>query len=264
MNRCTDWIRRKGVPTQLVLLNAIVFVGVRIAALAGWDIDSWVVLPSMASQFMCRPWTLVTYMVVHLHFFHLVFNMLWLYWFSEYFLTLGSSRQLISLYISGGVLGGAFYLAAGGFGWINGDLCGASASVLAVVVATAWRMPRFEMQLLLLGGVQLRWLAVAAVGLSLLTSFSGPNAGGGIAHLGGTVAGVAFALMHVHEGADVVKRHFKAMPLVKRRRESLSVDGGAIADRIELDALLDKVRHSGYTSLTSLERKKLLELSNRL
>lgn len=261
MNRYTDRIRRNGVPAQLVALNAIVFIIVRVAALAGWGIDSWIALPSLPSQFIFRPWTLATYMVVHIKFFHLVFNMLWLYWFSEYFLTLGSNRQLISLYISGGVLGGAFYLAAGGLGWINGDLCGASASVLAVVVATAWRMPRFEMQLLLLGGVQLRWLAVAAVGLSLLTTLSGPNVGGGIAHLGGAVAGVAFALMW---GSAKMRPSVRVKPVAKRR-ESVLIDRCEVADdRVVLDALLDKVRRSGYTSLTLLERKKLLELSNRL
>lgn len=243
---------------QLVALNVMVFAVVNLAALFGVDVSQWVSVPSSPALFIVRPWTVLTYMVVHFSFFHLLFNMLWLYWFGEYFLTLGTDRQLAVLNLYGGLLGAAFYLAAGACGWIGfGELCGASASVLAIVVATAWRMPRFEMQLFLLGGVQLRWIALATVVLSVL-ALPGSNVGGNVAHLGGALAGALFALL-VKAGIDVTD--------LRPRRRKARGRAAVISDtddRAVLDSLLDKVRRSGYGSLNSSERKKLLELSNKL
>lgn len=263
MIRFIDWLKRKGAPAQVVALNAVAFIIIKIAVLAGCDsLVQWVALPSQPSQFIVMPWTIATYMIVHFSFIHLVFNMMWLYWFGEFFMTIGNRRQFIILYIYGGVLGGVFYLLSGWFGLTGvGELCGASASTLAIVVAAAWRTPRLEMPLLIIGGVQLRWLAMAAVILGALPLITGGNIGGAMAHLGGIVAGMAFAIS-IGAGIDITA--FR-----KRRRQILWTVSGhsstsAGDDNAALDALLDKVRRSGYTSLSSSERKKLLELSNRV
>lgn len=260
MSRFIDSIRlRYSLPAQLVLVNAAVFLSVSLLAIFRIDVSAWLSLPSDLHALAMRPWTVLTYMFTHFSFFHLLFNMLWLYWFGEFFLTLGTNRQLFMLYIYGGVTGAAFYLAAynlPGFWFDYGLLCGASASVLAIVVATAWLMPHFKMQLFLFGSVSLKWLAVAAVVLSIL-ALPGANAGGNIAHLGGAFIGSVYALM-IKRGHDITRLFSRR----KRRRPTVTV--GHDDDRKTLDALLDKVRRSSYNSLNSSERKKLIELSNKL
>lgn len=211
-----------------------------------------------------RPWTLFTYMFTHYSFFHLLFNMLWLYWFADFFLTLGKGHQLIILYIYGGVLGGILYLIVCNlpFAILNdGLLSGASASTLSIVVATAWLTPNMKIQLFLFGEIAIKWLAIAAVFISIL-ALSGNNFGGNVAHLGGVLAGAAFAIAF-KSGLDITRFHWRKTPLRFKfiKREYLTNDND---DAAALNALLDKVRRSGYNSLNSAERKKLLELSNKL
>ncbi len=261
MNRYIDFLHRRGAPMQLVALNTAIYLLVTLLALLGIDSSDWVSLPSSLSELAMRPWTPLTYMVVHYSFFHLLFNMLWLYWFGEFFLTLGTNRQLIALYIYGGLLGAAFYLAAYNLPWHlpgSGLLSGASASVLAIVVAAAWLMPRFKMQLFILGEVSLKWIAAATVILSVL-ALPGDNAGGNMAHLGGALTGAVFAFAF-RRGLDITRIGGR-----KKRSRFITVKpSSADTDKAMLDELLDKVRQSGYKSLNASERKKLLELSNKL
>ncbi|MDE7388634.1 MAG: rhomboid family intramembrane serine protease [Muribaculaceae bacterium] len=238
------------VPMKFVAANVVVWLVVRLAAICGVDLLPWLSLPSgIGALTHDAPWSPFTYMWTHWSFWHLLFNMLWLYWFGEFFLTLQTNRQFVALYIYGGLIGAMLYLIVCPAG---ATLCGASASVLAIVVATAMRMPRFRMQLLLLGGVELRWIALATVALSVL-ALPGENFGGNIAHLGGALAGAIFAFA-LSRGVDLTR-----LPRVfKKRKKAVKTD-----DRI-LDEILDKVKRSGYNSLNSTERKKLIELSNKL
>ena len=80
-------------------------------------------------------------------------------------------------------------------------LVGASASVLAIVAATAYREPNYRVQLFLFGAVRLKYLALVVIGIDVL-SITSSNAGGHIAHLGGALAGLWFAAS-LSKGKDV-------------------------------------------------------------
>ena len=127
---------------------------------------------------------------------HIVFNMLWLYWFGTMFRMVCTSRQLFVLYIYGGLAGAVLFLA--GYNTLPlfhgnhyGSLIGSSAAVIAIVTAVAILMPHFKMHMLFIGAVSVKWIALATIVLVLI-GVTGSNAGGEIAHLGGILTGLLF------------------------------------------------------------------------
>ena len=193
------------VVSRFIYFNVGVFVFVTLVnlflTLFGVPANPWVKylqLPSWLPTLFLQPWSLITYMFLHVGLFHLLFNMLWLLWFGRLFLNFFSSRHFRGLYILGGIYGGLSFVLAynllPGFevSLPNASLLGASASVLAIVVATAVREPNLPVQFMFLGSVRLKYVALCMVAFDLLF-ISYDNAGGHIAHLGGAAAGWFFA-----------------------------------------------------------------------
>src|ERR1035437_3775148 len=116
-----------------------------------------------------KAWTPITYMFLHEGFMHILFNMLNLFWFGKLFTIYFSEKQLVGLYLLGGLFGAAFYIAAFNlFPYYSpvlhqSLLLGASASIMAIIVATAVRTPNMEMQLLFLGNIKLKYIATVIV-----------------------------------------------------------------------------------------------------
>lgn len=215
-------------------------------------VTEWFTLPSLFSLFLTRPWTLVTYMAVHFDVLHMLFNVLWLYWFGRIMLLTLSDRELLIAFIGGGVAGGVMFLAVAAVGYGSGWLCGCSAAVIAVMCATALRLPDHSVNLFLIGEVKLKWVAIACC---LLTFIGG--GGNQAAHIGGLIWGVMTWLFFIrhHRAPKEPKRHADRVVRVLRDRQT---------DLQRLDELLDKIRLSGYGSLTAKERKELNEISSRI
>ena len=244
-------------------------------------------LPASLVRFLYQPWSLLTYMFMHADIFHLLFNMLWLYWFGSLFLSFFSAKHFRGVYLLGGISGGLLYLIAYQvFPYFQTSveisyLLGASASVLAVVVATACREPDYRVNLLFLGMVRLKYLALFMVITDLLLMTSG-NAGGHIAHLGGALAGWGFAA-GLKRGVDGTKwinaildavaalfrpglrKNRKSGMKVHYNRSSKDFDYNARkkAASEEVDRILDKLKKSGYDSLTTEEKKSLFDASKK-
>lgn len=225
----------------------------------------WLTLPSLFPLFLTRPWTLLTYMAVHFDVLHMLFNVLWLYWFGRIMLTTLSDRHLAVAFAGGGIFGGLLFLLSAALGYGSGWLCGCSAAVISVMCATAIRLPDHPLHLFLIGEVRLKWVAAACC---LLTFIGG--GGNQAAHIGGLLWGVAFGLM-LCRGIDPAawigatsqfsrherqpRRNADRMVRMLRNRQD---------DIRRLDELLDKIRLSGYGSLSNKERKELNELSSRI
>lgn len=265
----------------LIIANTVVFIILWIIILSGNAMGiagnftmQWVCVPSSPTLFLGKCWTILTYMVTHYDILHLLFNMLWLFWFGRLLMTTLSDRHLLWLYIGGGVLGAILYIAGQATfpqGVGAAYLCGASASVLSVMTATAIRTPNLTMNLFIFGEVKLKWIAIACILLTFV-GVGGGNTGGQAAHIGGVVFGGAFALA-LKNGYDVSKKMtHRARPTVIPAKINVKRDGTAVAkaasgrlgDPTRLDQLLDKIRLSGYQSLTSAERRELNALSQRL
>ena len=285
--------KRGNISLQFIYINVGVFVVTTLVSvilmLFNFSSVGWfqvLELPAYIPKFLVQPWSLFTYMFLHADAFHLLFNMLWLYWFGQLFLSIFSARHLRGLYILGGLCGGLLYmLAFNVFPYFQNHiygswLLGASASVLAVVVATAVREPEYRVNFMFVGAVRLKYVALFMVVTDLLFMTSG-NGGGHIAHLGGALAGWWFAAS-LRKGHDVTKWINNVFDWVNggfrfkipaRKPKMKATRGGKNADydynaqkkrqSEKIDRILDKLKKSGYSSLTTEEKKRLFDASKR-
>lgn len=275
---------------QIILINVAVFlVLVVLYVFSHWFSSSEIydavkqqlVIPPRIGNFITHPWTLVTYFFTHVDPFHILFNMLFLYWFGKLVDEYLGNRRLINLYILGGLAGGIVYLLMfnlipyyqqrSGFS----GMLGASAAVYAVVVGAATLMPNYTFFLFLLGPVRIKYIAAFYVVLSFVQSV-GANAGGNIAHLGGALLGFVFIRL-LKKGTDMgqpvtqlsegVKKLFQRKPKMKvsykKGNPSTFSPPAYTPNQDEIDAILDKISRSGYESLTKEEKQKLFRASQK-
>ena len=245
----------------------------------------WLELPASPMQYIVQPWSIVTYTILHGGLMHLLWNMLALYWFGRIFLSYFSTRHFIGLYILGGIVGGLFFMAAfNTFPLFSGTvdntrLVGASAAVLAIVTATAYRVPDYKINLMFIGEITLKTFAIATVVISLLLTTS-DNAGGSFAHIGGAIAGCAFAY-YLNKGRDITLYINKVVDWIvdicrhgfkRSKRPSMKIFKGKRTDdynynaqkkekSAEVDEILEKLKRNGYSSLSDEEKKKLFDAS---
>ena len=288
--------RQGDVCLQFIYVNVGVFLVLTIATIVlrlfnGGDIPfmHYLEFPADSWKALTQPWSLLTYMFLHADIFHLLFNMLWLYWFGKLFLYGYSARHFRGLYLLGGIVGALFYLLAYnlfpylqpmvGHSW----LMGASASVLAIVVATAIYMPDYRLSFLLIGNIRLKYVALIVILCDLLFITSA-NAGGHIAHLGGALAGWCFAygirsgrydatawINHLWDflsrwsipSASIPKKPRMKVHYGGKHGSDYDYNARRKAETDEIDRILDKVKRSGYEGLTTEEKKKLFDASKR-
>lgn len=283
---------RGDINLQLIYINVGVFVVTTLVSVflrlfnigdASWM--NFMTLPASIPEFLKQPWSLLSYMFLHADPLHLLFNMLWLYWFGQLFLSFFSARHFRGLYLLGGICGGLFYmLALNVFPYFTpyiyiSTLLGASASVLAIVVATAVREPEYRVNFMFIGTVRLKYVALFMVVTDLLFVTSG-NGGGHIAHLGGALAGWWFA-WSLRKGKDVTKWINGVLDgcsgvwsKLSSKKPKMKVSKGGRADDYdydarkkqqseEIDRILDKLKKSGYGSLTTEEKKRLFDASKK-
>lgn len=276
---------------QLIIINVTVFLFLVSVDLVTWitDTESFFQLvykqfsiPSGYSEFFSRPWTLITYMFSHSvwDIFHILFNMLVLYWFGRVFVEYLGSDKLVALYILGGLAGGISYLLLYNlnpafFG--KAEMVGASGAIYAIVVGTATLLPNYTFFLLFFGPVRIKYIAIFYVVLSVLYVRQGVNLGGNIAHLGGALIGFIYMKQlqaGVNWGGWVTatiywfKDLFKSKPKVKvtYRSEDTRPPKKQATSKVpqeEIDAILDKISDRGYESLTKEEKEKLFNASKK-
>lgn len=245
----------------IILLEAAIWLAVAVASLCGgWmhfntGIEEWLTLPARFPIFLTRPWTLLTYMWIHFDVLHVLFNLLWLYWFGGILLTNLAARDLAMYFFGGGLTGGIVFLLAAAMGWGSGWLCGCSAAVLSVMAGAAIKHPNLEIRIFLIGNVKLKWVAIVC---GLLTIVGG--GGNQAAHIGGLVFGLGLSVagcrLPVVGGLkkERKRRADKMLKTLNQHRDDLA----------RLDELLDKIKSSGYEGLSRKERKELKELSLRV
>jgi membrane associated rhomboid family serine protease len=285
---------------QIILINLAVFVilillRVLLTFSGGLSVYatmiSWLELPASIPTFLSRPWTLVTYFFLHEGFMHILFNMLFLYWFGRIIKEFLGGSKVVNLYVLGGLAGGLFYILI--YNTIPyfaervevSMMLGASAGVFAVVVGAATFMPNYTIFLLLIGPVRIKYIALFYVLLAFAQT-TGQNAGGELAHLGGAAIGF-FYIKQLQNGTDwgkwlqsflsFVKSFFVHQPKVKvsyrkdpkvkqetySSASSSSTSSFTEASQEEIDAILDKISQSGYESLSKTGKQKLFNASKK-
>jgi len=285
--------------TRLVYVNAIVFLAIKLIEVIGVlsaktdltaSVVSFLAVPASISALAGKPWTPVTYMFTHQGFIHIIFNMMWLWWFGKIFLSYLDQRKLVSLYLMGGLAGALLYIAVFNIfpafaGTVHVSIAlGASASVMALVVATAVYLPDLELHLLLFGRVKLKYLALVTFLITSVFDFS-VNTGGKIAHVGGALMGLAygyglkngtdiggwlnriidFFVTLFRPGRKLTVSYKKVKTDYDSKKAKNDIDYNTVkAERQKaIDHILDKISKGGYDSLTREEKEILFNESQK-
>ena len=266
------WNKKDNGLIKIIIINIIVFVSVSfiqvILTISGLSsfftlLINKLMLPASLSTFILQPWSIISYFFLHMNFMHILWNMLFLYWFGKIITDNIGNNALISLYVLGGIIGGLLYMATYNIIPYYGErvseslMLGASAGVFSVVVGSATLMPNYTFYLLLIGPVRIKYIALFYVLLSFF-DVAGSNAGGEIAHLGGAFIGYIF-IKQLQNGVNIGEGIINLINLFnkkKRKKESKrDVSQDLRKDSIEpsqdeVDKILDKISDSGYSSLT--------------
>ena len=213
--------------------------------------NEYLALPAYLPKLLVRFWTPLTYMFMHDGVFHILFNMLWLYWIGQIFEDFSGYKRTLGLYLMGGIAGAVFYILSYNFFPVFANalpvsvVVGASASVMAVIVATATLLPDYTISLFIIGPVKLKWIAIAYIILDFI-SITGPNSGGEIAHLGGALIGFIYIkrLQKGHDWISSIASLFKSGPRLSNLKVVArnNAKKGPLRPRQEdVDRILDKI-----------------------
>lgn len=278
--------------SQLIIINVVIFLVLAFfyvsSKIGGFEdaftaVHNQFLIPPRFADFILRPWTLITYAFAHstTDIFHILFNMLFLYWFGKLIIEYLGSDKLIALYVIGAIAAGITYLLVfntipffkerSGFD----GMVGASGAVFAVMVAASTLLPDYTFYLLLLGPVKIKYIAGFYILVSFLGSV-GQNAGGNVAHLGGALMGFIY-IKQLQAGInwggwitatlDWVRGLSKPSRKVKvtyRKSEPKKPGAGFNkSTQEEIDVILDKISDRGYESLTKEEKEKLFNASKK-
>lgn len=302
LDEVKSFFKRKSILSSLIIINVAVFLAVNVINLFLWmfEVQSdiqinygispvvyWFTVPSDISALLTRPWGIFTYMFLQQNFFHLFFNMIVLYFGGRIFMEYLSERKLLSVYIWGGLAGALLYIVSFNLLSVFSEslpysvALGASASVLAILVAIATYVPNYTVILILFGRVKLKYLAIGFVIIDILSIQRG-NPGGHIAHLGGALMGFAYIRL-LQKGFDIgklfpkfdlgsVKKSFY-QPKKTRTQTSKRNNQRPFTDeeynysknqnQKKIDEILDKISKSGYESLSKEEKELLFKASNK-
>lgn len=297
-----DFFKSRSALSQLIIINIVVFLAVNIIKLFFFlfQVDlyvdnntnisrviSWFAVPSSLKALALKPWTIFTYMFLHENFFHILFNMFVLYFGGSIFTQFLDNRKLVSTYIWGGIVGAIFFILAFNVFPVFRDhvefalALGASASVLAILVAVATYVPDFSVTLIIFGRVKLKYIAIVLVVLDVL-SISKGNPGGHIAHLGGALWGYIY-IKRLKRGKDLnaylprinwkkivawfykdsSKSGFKNIHVNQRPITDEEYNKMRAERQQKIDKILEKISKSGYESLTKEEKALLFDASNK-
>jgi membrane associated rhomboid family serine protease len=273
--------------TRLIYVNIGVFLLLHIGIVFLYLFSSeekisglieFLAVPADPNTLLHRPWTVFTYMFLHKDFFHILFNLLWLYWFGKIFLSYLDEKRLLNVYLLGGVSGAALYILSYNFIPVLNEQAaisiamGASAAVMAIVVATAVYAPNHSVYLVFIGPVKIIWVALVGFILSSVVDFS-MNTGGKIAHMGGAIFGYLFIIQY-KKGKDITRWFSKIMDgifsifrpgkkmKVTHKRTTNEYEYNAVKkdQQKSLDSILDKISKSGYESLSKEEKDTLFKM----
>ncbi|MBK7870900.1 MAG: rhomboid family intramembrane serine protease [Saprospiraceae bacterium] len=298
--------------TRIIILNVAVFIIVIFANLImqvisanGGNAVNFVRLFALNSDWkyvLLRPWSIVTHMFLHQGLWHILWNMLFLYWFGRIVGDFIGNQRVLPIYLLGGLSGAAVYLFIANIIPIfveqvppifnMGDYAlGASAGVMAIVVAAGVISPDYIMRLLFFGDVRLKYIVGVLVLLDLLALTRLENTGGSFAHLGGAAMGLIFVrqlrngvdwafpinnilhkigsifkkggLQRAPKGPKVVYKNPSKKARASVHKAGPVTDEEDLSYQEQLDAILDKIKQNGYDSLTEEEKKFLFNASKK-
>lgn len=282
---------------RLIYINIGVFLIISIFSIVGYLLNNQKIsenvlnilaVPASLNTLLVRPWTIITYMFTHKNIWHILLNMLWLYWFGRIFLEYLDQRKLVAVYLLGGISGAIVYVLSFNIFPAFKDVVpisvaiGASASVMAVVMAIAAYVPNYAVQFFLIGRIRIIYVALAIFVVTSILDFPS-NSGGKLAHIGGALFGFLFTL-NIKKGRDIGKGinsiiDFFATLFKPRRKMKVTYKKPAsnydyptsdydynktkVEHQAKINQILDKISKGGYDSLTKEEKDTLFKESQK-
>jgi membrane associated rhomboid family serine protease len=277
---------------KFIIVNVAVFVLIKLVWVVGLlfqlslPLDQWVLkqlaVPASLHSLLYKPWTLFTYMFLHEGVFHILFNMLVLYWFGQILTEYLGNKKFVYTYILGGISGAVFYIVCFNLFPLftstveYSQALGASGAVMAIVFATATLLPDYSVMLFIIGSVRLKYIALFYLIFDLI-GIGSINSGGHLAHLGGALFGFIM-VSQLRKGNDFINgidRQVQKLRSLFIRKPKLRVAHKANTttqkprkphsetDQAVIDAILDKISKSGYESLSKEEKQILFKASNQ-
>ena len=261
---------------RLIVVNVIVFVVVYLIKIlilfTGPDhqttFQSFTESMSIHSDMMYNlkhPWVFITHAIFHVGVFHMAMNMLMLYWFGRIVGDLIGDDKVLPIFVYGCLAGLMFYLVfTNVLPEFSGYAHGASAGVMALVVAAGMIAPEYMIRLILIGTVRLKYVVLVVLLFDLIGLSNLQNTGGRIAHFGGSFMGFLFIYL-LNQGIDLSKQFqrkvknprrsgsAKVIALKPRKKESEAIQS--------IDTILEKIKRKGINSLSNEERRLLDEAS---
>ena len=277
------WNKDNNALVKIILINVVVFVSASFIEIfltlsgAGDAFKLFInklMLPASFTTFITQPWSLISYFFLHLGFTHILWNMLFLYWFGKIIQDNIGNNAVISLYVLGGIIGGLSYMAL--FNIIpyydnrisESLMLGASAGVFSIVAGSATLLPNYTFYLLFLGPIRIKYIALFYILLSFL-DVTGSNAGGEIAHLGGAMIGYLF-IRQLQNGVNMGEGIINIINFFNKEKNKKTEENYSPTEETkydisqdEIDKILDKISESGYSSLSKNEKEKLFNASKK-
>ncbi len=271
---------------KLIIINIAVFVvtailGAFFPSFYSTNILPYLALPGDPMVLLYRPWTLITHMFLHDGLWHVLWNMLTFYWFGYIVGDLIGDRKILPVYIIGGLFGALAYLISfqllPGIGFMA---LGASAAIMAIVFSAVVTAPDYSMNLILFGPVRIKYIGLIILFLDIIGTRSMVNSGGHIAHLGGALFGFLFVYL-LRKGIDLSDYFNRFIDFFSfqtrkkpQKRSTLKVAHKASESQRQtiknkntyhvptrVDEILDKIKQTGYDSLTAEEKDVLYQAS---
>jgi len=280
--------RESNIVGQFILVNVAIFLLVNLILLVEtlsktsiFNVIHWLAASSNLGELLFKPWTAITYMFLHEGFWHLIFNMIMLFFAGRIFHDLLGTKRFINVYFLGGFAGLALFVLSYNIfpvfeGALGAPILGASASVMAIFVGIASYTPNYTVFLPLIGPVKLKYIAIFYVVLDFISIRTGANSGGHIAHLGGAIWGFVWA-RQIHSGRDIgawfdwliglvlaLVQPRKNMRVVQNKQQQSQQKAARKMESDKqsvIDGILDKISKSGYDSLTAAEKEILFKAS---
>jgi len=288
-NNLKETFKRGSMLTKLLFINVGVFIVVYIVSVFFKDVINYISVPGDFHTLLYRPWTLITYMFVHEGIWHLLMNMLWLWWFGKMFLLYFNDKQMAAVYLLGGFTGAFFHLAVNYLLPAGQQvmIVGSSAAVMSVVFAVVTFKPNYVINLMFIGPVKIKYIGLAALAFDLFGLLG--NLKGGIvasdgvahiAHIGGATFGLWFGLS-MRKGKDITRsfnnflnnvisffssenKNRSKMKMSRNDKFSKSktdwdYNSEKASKQSETNRILDKISKKGYDSLTKKEKDFLFK-----
>lgn len=280
---------------KMILFNVLIFGFQSIIQLIFWAINArdafqtmvqYFYLPLSFEVFKWRPYSLITYQFMHATdgISHIFFNMLSLFVFAPLFTVFQSEKRILPLYLMSGVIAGLVAIAAYSFLPILAEqkqaqfLLGASASVMAILVAATTFSPHFQVSIMGVFTIKILYVTLFYV-FVFLSSLPFENHGGHISHLAGILFGFVYVKLY-QKGYDLLGwlvkwidsfvAWFDRITEPKTNLKVVHSKGERDAEnetyqydaQEELNRILDKINRSGFDSLTKTERDFLTSQSH--